>query len=65
MGSDQDDRRFPQYIQAHRLMRVPDLVKGYAVSILSLFAGAAVVHEIYKPDLTLPLNQQKDSPKKG
>lgn len=46
-------------------MRVPDVIKGYAVSILSLFAGAAVVHEIYKPDLSLPLNQEKAAPKKS
>ncbi|WPT16349.1 hypothetical protein PSENEW3_00004356 [Picochlorum sp. SENEW3] len=27
------------------------LVKGYSVAIISLLSGAAVVHQIYKPDL--------------
>lgn len=31
-------------------------LKGYAVAIVSLLSGAAVVHNIYKPDLVrLPL----------
>jgi hypothetical protein len=32
-------------------MPVPDVIKGYAVSIVSLFLGASVVHNIFKPDL--------------
>jgi hypothetical protein len=28
-----------------------DLVKAYAVALLSMLAGAAVVHNIFKPDL--------------
>ena len=40
-------------------MALPDIVKGYAVSIVSLFLGAAVVHNLYKPDLTLPIEAKK------
>ena len=29
-------------------------LKGYAVAIVSLLSGAAVVHNIYKPDLVRP-----------
>lgn len=32
-------------------MPLPDVVKGYAVSLSCLFLGATVVHWIYKPDL--------------
>ena len=32
-------------------MPLPDVVKGYVVSIASLFAGASFVHHLYKPDL--------------
>jgi len=31
------------------------LVKGYSVAIISLLSGAAVVHQIYKPDLRIPV----------
>ena len=32
-------------------MPLPDVVKGYTVSLSCLFLGASVVHWIYKPDL--------------
>jgi hypothetical protein len=32
-------------------MAVPELFKAYSVALLSLLAGAAVVHNVYKPDL--------------
>ncbi|CAI5522886.1 unnamed protein product [Closterium sp. Naga37s-1] len=30
------------------------MIRSYAVAIASLLAGASVVHNIYKPDLTIP-----------
>lgn len=42
-------------------MRASDLVKGYIVSIGSLFAGASVVHWFFQPDLRLQLPDDKDS----
>ena len=42
---------------------LPDIVKGYAVSIVSLFIGAATVHNIYQPDLSLPVNTTKPAEK--
>jgi hypothetical protein len=36
-------------------MFVPEMLKVYAVALASLMAGAAVVHTIMKPDLTLPV----------
>jgi hypothetical protein len=30
---------------------LPDVIKGYAVAICSLFAGASVVHYAFAPDL--------------
>lgn len=35
-------------------MPLPDVIKGYAVAIGSLFMGASVVHQIFKPDLVGP-----------
>lgn len=32
-------------------MVVPDLLKAYSLALVSLLAGAAVVHNLYKPDL--------------
>lgn len=32
-------------------MAVPELFKAYSVALVSLLAGAAVVHNFYKPDL--------------
>lgn len=32
-------------------MRVPELFKAYSIAFISLLAGAAVVHNIYTPDL--------------
>jgi hypothetical protein len=32
-------------------MAVPELLKAYSVALISLLAGAAVVHNLYKPDL--------------
>jgi hypothetical protein len=32
-------------------MAVPELLKAYSVAMISLLAGAAVVHNFYKPDL--------------
>ena len=40
-----------------------DVVKGYAVALVSLLAGASFVHRIYKPDLTLPV--EKEDRKQG
>ena len=31
------------------------MLKFYSVAFFSLLAGAAVVHNIYKPDLSLPV----------
>ena len=41
-------------------MRASDLLKGYAVSIGSLFAGASLVHWFFKPDLRLQLPENRD-----
>lgn len=32
--------------------------KAYAVAITSLLSGAAVVHNIMRPDLTIPVGKQ-------
>lgn len=32
-----------------------EMLKVYSVALLSLIAGAAFVHNIYKPDLSLPV----------
>ncbi|DBB14046.1 TPA: hypothetical protein ACH3X3_001010 [Trebouxia sp. C0006] len=35
--------------------------KAYAVAIASLLTGAAVVHNIYKPDLRIPMSKPNPS----
>lgn len=30
---------------------MPDIIKAYLTALCSMLAGAAVVHNIYKPDL--------------
>jgi hypothetical protein len=42
-------------------MRASDLIKGYIVSIGSLFAGASVVHWVFQPDLRLQLPEKSDT----
>lgn len=37
-------------------------VKGYTTILFSMLAGAAVVHNIYKPDLTLPIRKADTTP---
>ncbi|XAR66287.1 hypothetical protein NMG60_11012469 [Bertholletia excelsa] len=32
----------------------PSLAWSFVVAVVSLLAGASVVHNVYKPDLTLP-----------
>jgi len=34
---------------------------AYCVAIASLLAGAAVVHNVYKPSLVLPLDKKPES----
>ncbi|XVE69167.1 hypothetical protein DITRI_Ditri09bG0129400 [Diplodiscus trichospermus] len=41
----------------------PSLVWSSVVVIVSLLAGASVVHNIYKPDLTLPPVENVDEAK--
>lgn len=38
-------------LQAQMPARVPELFKAYSIAFISLLAGAAVVHNIYTPDL--------------
>ncbi|BDA41624.1 hypothetical protein COCOBI_02-4050 [Coccomyxa sp. Obi] len=40
-------------------------LKAYAVAITSLLTGAAVVHNIYKPDLTLPISDDHPAKEHG
>ncbi|MBA0575829.1 hypothetical protein Goshw_015352 [Gossypium schwendimanii] len=42
----------------------PSLAWSCVVVIASLLAGASVVHNIYKPDLTLPPVEDADEAKK-
>ncbi|KAK4774484.1 hypothetical protein SAY86_009419 [Trapa natans] len=42
----------------------PSLALSCAVVIASLLAGASVVHNIYKPNLTLPPIESADGEKK-
>ncbi len=37
-------------------MRQVEVLKGYAVAIASIFAGSSVVHALFKPDLSLPID---------
>ncbi|KAI0498314.1 hypothetical protein KFK09_021555 [Dendrobium nobile] len=46
------------------LTGTPSMAWSCAVVIVSLLAGASIVHNIYKPNLTLPTVDTKDeSPK--
>jgi hypothetical protein len=38
-----------------------EMLKVYSVALLSLLAGAAVVHNIYRPDLRLPVDHSSPS----
>lgn len=38
-------------------------LRAYGVAVASMLAGAAVVHNIYKPDLTIP-GYEEAAPKK-
>ncbi|KAJ0102973.1 hypothetical protein Patl1_06383 [Pistacia atlantica] len=42
----------------------PSLARSCVVVIVSLLAGASVVHNIYKPDLTLPPLEKDDGTNK-
>lgn len=35
--------------------------QALAISLVSMMAGATLVHEIYKPDLRIPLSTDDDS----
>lgn len=37
-----------------QVIKSPNMALSYLVSVTSLLAGAAVVHNIFKPDLTIP-----------
>ncbi|KAH7656923.1 Protein BRAWNIN protein [Dioscorea alata] len=43
----------------------PSLAWSCAVVVVSLLAGASLVHNIYKPDLTLPAVSDEGETKKG
>lgn len=38
-----------------------EMIKVYATTLLSLLAGAACVHNLFKPDLTLPVEKISSS----
>lgn len=39
------------------------MMRAYAVALVSLLSGAAVVHALYKPDLTLPVGDWDEEDK--
>lgn len=39
--------------------------KAYSVAMASLLAGAAVVHNVYKPDLRIPSNSDAGDKDEG
>jgi hypothetical protein len=40
-------------------------LRAFGVALLSALAGASVVHNYYKPDLTIPFGYEKEEEKNG